>query len=41
MNAMNFVQSFIYKVQDGQQKPTTHMKTTFNTMAGGIPLNER
>lgn len=32
MNVMNFVQTFIYKVEDGQKKPTVQMKLLFNKM---------
>lgn len=30
LNAMNSVQNFFYKVQDGQKQATVHMKKTFN-----------
>lgn len=32
-NAMNFVQTFIYKMQDGQKQPSMLMKEVFNPIS--------
>lgn len=31
-NMMNFVQTFIYKLEDGQRKPSNSMKAVYNDL---------